>query len=78
MTGRPAVDRGAAVAGVLGHVWRDLERAQRRDEACRVEVLVTADGDRESWLGLSEQALRRDRWSACRVQAAAICGSFVK
>jgi peptide/nickel transport system substrate-binding protein len=32
----------------------------------------------ESWLGLSEQAFRLDRWSVCRVQAAAICGSRVK
>jgi membrane protein DedA with SNARE-associated domain len=30
------------------------------------------------WLGLSEQALRLDRWNVCRVQAAAICGSLVK
>ena len=34
--------------------------------------------DVESWLGLSEQAFRLDRWSICRAQAAAICGSRVK
>src|SRR3954447_12197179 len=32
----------------------------------------------ESWLGLSEQVFRIDRWRVCRVQAAAICGSLVK
>jgi hypothetical protein len=32
----------------------------------------------QSWLGLSEQAFRLDRWSICRAQAAAICGSRVK
>jgi predicted nucleotide-binding protein len=32
----------------------------------------------QSWLGLSEQVLRLDRWSACRVQAAAVCDSRLK
>jgi len=32
----------------------------------------------KSWLGLSEQVLRLDRWSACRVQAAAVCDSRLK
>jgi len=32
----------------------------------------------QSWLGLSEQVFRIDRWRVCRVQAAAICGSLVK
>jgi hypothetical protein len=32
----------------------------------------------QSWLGLSEQVFRLDRWSIYRVQAAAICGSWVK
>ena len=32
----------------------------------------------KSWLGLSEQFFRLDRWNLCRVQAAAICGSRVK
>jgi len=31
-----------------------------------------------SWLGLSEQELRVDKWNICRVQAAAICGSQLK
>ena len=35
-------------------------------------------GGEESWLGLSEQVLRLDRWSVCRVQAAAVCGSRLK
>jgi hypothetical protein len=33
---------------------------------------------RESWLGLFGQVFGLDRWSVCRVQAAAICGSRVK
>jgi small conductance mechanosensitive channel len=33
---------------------------------------------KKSWLGLSEQVFRLDRWSIYRVQAAAICGSRVK
>jgi hypothetical protein len=32
----------------------------------------------ESWLGLSEQESRIDKWNVCRVQAAAICGSPLK
>jgi hypothetical protein len=32
----------------------------------------------ESWLGLFGQVFRLDRWSVCRVQAAAICGRRVK
>jgi len=32
----------------------------------------------QSWLSLSEQLFRFDKWSACRVQAAAICGSQLK
>ncbi len=32
----------------------------------------------ESWLGLSGQVFRLDRWSACRVQAAAVCGGRMK
>jgi two-component system cell cycle response regulator DivK len=31
-----------------------------------------------SWLGLSEQVCRLDKWSVCRVQATAICGSRLK
>jgi hypothetical protein len=30
------------------------------------------------WLGLFEQVFRLDKWSVCRIQAAAICGSRVK
>jgi hypothetical protein len=33
---------------------------------------------KESWLGLFGQVFRLDRWSVCRVQAAAICGRRVK
>ena len=32
----------------------------------------------ESWLGLSEQESRVDKWNVCQVQAAAICGSHLK
>ena len=32
----------------------------------------------QSWLGLFGQVFRLDRWSVCRVQAAAICGRRVK
>ena len=32
----------------------------------------------QSWLGLSEQDSRVDKWNVCRVQAAAICGSQLK
>ena len=32
----------------------------------------------ESWLRLSEQNSRVDKWIICRVQAAAICGSQLK
>jgi len=39
---------------------------------------TTTDERAESWLGLSEQVFRIDRWRVCRVQAAAICGSLVK
>jgi hypothetical protein len=31
-----------------------------------------------SWLGLSEQELRVDKWNICLVHAAAICGSQLK
>ena len=30
------------------------------------------------WPGLSEQGFGLDKWSVCRVQAAAICGNRVK
>jgi len=33
---------------------------------------------KESWLGLSEQECRVDKWNICLVQAAAICGSQLK
>jgi len=32
----------------------------------------------QSWLGLSEQEFRVDKWNICLVQAAAICGSQLK
>jgi hypothetical protein len=32
----------------------------------------------ESWLGLSEQEFRVDKWNICLVHAAAICGSQLK
>jgi hypothetical protein len=43
-----------------------------------VEAKVVHSFGRESWLGLCGQVFRLDRWSVCRVQAAAICGSRVK
>ena len=32
----------------------------------------------QRWPGLSEQCFGLDKWSVCRVQAAAICGNWVK
>ncbi len=32
----------------------------------------------ESWLGLSEQCVRFDKWNPYQVQGAAICGSRLK
>ena len=34
--------------------------------------------DQVSWLGLSEQEFRVDKWNICLVHAAAICGSQLK
>src|SRR5215217_7183278 len=59
-----AIDRTSKFAFVELH-----EKATRR---------VAGDFLRESWLGLSGQGFRLDRWSACRVQAAAVCGGRVK
>ena len=47
-------------------------------EAGRFDEQAAVDQLRESWLGLFGQVFRLDRWSVCRVQAAAICGSRVK
>ena len=47
-------------------------------QRCPSDELCFTGVDPESWLGLSEQALRLDKWSVCRVQAAAICDSLVK
>src|SRR5262249_60974056 len=43
MAGRPAIDRTAAVRGVLGHMGRDLALPQGRDKARRVVALVGAE-----------------------------------
>ena len=45
-------------------------------------LILPADGPQVTgqvrWLGLSEQRFRFTKWSVCRVQAAALSGSWVK
>ncbi len=53
-------------------------RADRSSPGGRRRAQSADRAGRQRWLGLSEQALQRDRCSVCRVQATAICGSRVK
>jgi hypothetical protein len=39
---------------------------------------LTYSAGGQSWLGLSEQEIRVDKWNICLVHAAAICGSQLK
>ena len=49
-------------------------------EGCPTPRSIARTGARVglSWLGLSEQEFRVDKWNICLVQAAAICGSQLK
>ena len=64
---------GAAVALGLADEGGRAPEAEEADLGLEVVADVL-----ESWLGLSEQVFRLDRWSVCRVQAAVIRGSRVK
>ena len=43
-----------------------------------LEFLLYVPNEVESWLGLSEQELRVNKWNIGLVHAAAICGSQLK
>jgi hypothetical protein len=57
-----------------------VDPARRRQllQIAWTEVEVPEVVGPQSWLGLFGQVFRLDRWSVCRVQAAAICGRRVK
>jgi hypothetical protein len=80
MTATPLVNLAAPIddakcfALIRQHRWPDVVRCPSCGSAAWRGMAAT----RQRWLGLSEQALRLDKWSVCRVQAAAICGSLVK
>jgi hypothetical protein len=60
--------------------WSLEEALTPKGRDRRVTHYVTYGGEKvpQSWLGLFGQVFGLDRWSVCRVQAAAICGSRVK
>jgi hypothetical protein len=61
-----------ALMGIRGVMIHHMELARLK---ARLPLVVDDD---ESWLGLSEQESRVDKWNVCQVQAAAICGSHLK
>jgi hypothetical protein len=49
-------------------------RSRERQECCA----ILDKWAKQSWLRLSEHIPANDKWSVCRVQAAAICDSRLK
>jgi ISXO2-like transposase domain len=64
----------------LGNIKTAIAGTYHHVSAKHAQTYLTSFAYRfnQSWLGLFGQVFRLDRWSVCRVQAAAICGSRVK
>ncbi len=65
---------GESVQMIDSTIVRGRQCAAGAKGGLRVRVL----GTQESWLGLSEQCVRFDKWNPYQVQGAAICGSRLK
>ena len=79
-----AICVGPAPSSLQGNLQRSSNfrgpqsKGSPQRNRCQAAETAVRGGHMQSWLGLFGQVFRLDRWSVCRVQAAAICGRRVK